>query len=557
MKRKKTVKFKLLCIMLGVIPMLISALSVGIYSTTSLETKMKEGVQDELKVAAAQVREYFAYDVEANGAVDYEEYADHEYIESLQDYDIELTLFQDKTRVLTSIKDANGDYVEGTDASDEIYASVKAGNDYSAENVDIQGTDYFVYYMPIYDGNGEFWGMAFAGEKMTNATEPVSAVGNRMLIIIGSLVVIFILIVLFLAIEFTKALKSTEASLQSLAGGNLSTSFRTVGLVREFNEIGEAGRKLSEVLVDIIGKTKDISGQLRDGAMNVSKLSTTSKEGADSISSAMNDLADGASAMASSVQNINEQVVEMGFAIDDISNNTERLVELSGGIKSANSEAADYIGRVASSSQQSVVAVNDIAGQIQDTNSAVENIKRAVEMISSIASQTNLLALNASIEAARAGEAGKGFAVVADEIKTLAEQTNTSTTEINQIVSAIVDKSHRSVELSGEVAGVITKQQEYIRETQDKFEVLNHQIIQSEEEIDSISTKVVSLNQAKNVITESVGDLSAISQENAASNEEVSASISGIADAIGDIADSSQVTNESSDMLDQTVNYFR
>ena len=236
---------------------------------------------------------------------------------------------------------------------------------------------------------------------------------------------------------------------------------------------------------------------------------------------------------------------------------TNKLVGISNSMKGANKEAFDYINRVSSSSQLSVDAVKDISQQIQDTNDAIEQIKNAVEMITSIANQTNLLALNASIEAARAGEAGKGFAVVADEIKTLSEQTNESTTKINEIVSEIVGKSEKSVELSSQVADIIVKEQGYIKDTKEKFVILNGAIGDSVSEINGISEKVKQLNTSKETITSAVEDLGAITEENAASNEEVSASVDEIASSIAIIAQNSKITEQSVAELMETVSYFK
>ena len=90
-----------------------------------------------------------------------------------------------------------------------------------------------------------------------------------------------------------------------------------------------------------------------------------------------------------------------------------------------------------------------------------------------------------------------------------------------------------------------------------KFNVLNAEIGKSITEIDDISDKVTKLNAAKTVITGSVEDLSAVSEQNAASNEEVNASITGITDAIANIADSSVNTDKSVDKLLDTISYFK
>jgi methyl-accepting chemotaxis protein len=65
------------------------------------------------------------------------------------------------------------------------------------------------------------------------------------------------------------------------------------------------------------------------------------------------------------------------------------------------------------------------------------NIGDIVKAVARIADQTNLLALNAAIEAARAGQHGKGFAVVADEVRTLAETSEKSAKQIQDLVGQI------------------------------------------------------------------------------------------------------------------------
>ena len=371
------------------------------------------------------------------------------------------------------------------------------------------------------------------------------------------LVAIFVALALFLTQKVVAPMRVVVHGITEVAEGNLDADIKAKSNIYELKRLLESAQTLQNVLQKTIGETQSISATLKDGAENVAHLAENSKDGSNQISQAMEDLAQGATSMAENVQVINEQVIDMGASIESISDNADQLVTMSNAIREANTDAAEYIAKVSTSSEKSVSAVSAIGEQINATNDSVNKIKDAADMIGAIARKTNLLALNASIEAARAGEAGKGFAVVADEIKNLSEQSNASADEIREVVSEVMAQSSRSVDLAGQVSEIISEEQGYIGETEKKFEVLNREIGNSMSEIQGISEKVTSLNEAKDAIMRSVSDLGAISEENAASNQEVSASVTQIAEAITSIADNSESTNEMAVSLNDTVSYFK
>ncbi|MGS0984734.1 methyl-accepting chemotaxis protein [Burkholderia glumae] len=118
--------------------------------------------------------------------------------------------------------------------------------------------------------------------------------------------------------------------------------------------------------------------------------------------------------------------------------------------------------------------------RVQELEQQAANIGDIVKAVVRIADQTNLLALNAAIEAARAGKHGKGFAVVADEVRTLAETSEKSAKQIQDLVGQIqqevkivaegINASARSIETEVAKGAAITEQLEQIRK--DTIEIM-------------------------------------------------------------------------------------
>lgn len=350
--------------------------------------------------------------------------------------------------------------------------------------------------------------------------------------------------------------KRLNKALDEMADGNINARIPSNMMIAELSQVAISTAKLRDKLQSVVESIRGGVVGVTGTADDVNEMLGLSKDSTEKVSIAANELSMGSSQMAEDVQDVNSQINIMSDNINDITGSLVLLNQSSKEMEKVNNEAAKYINSMETSSNQSTTYIENISNQIRTNNDAISRISEAIEMIRGIADQTDLLALNASIEAARAGDTGKGFAVVAEEIKKLAEQSNESAVEIQKIAEEIINNSEETMELSKDVEASLKEERKILLDTKECFEALSKEIIKSVEEIEDISTQTQSLEEIKKDIIDKVSSLSAISEENFASNEEVSNSINRIVENIGVINEKVNYLNVMSDALDKDVSFF-
>jgi len=542
-----------LLITLCLLPLIISIIILSSVSLYVTKDNLEQAAKDTLFVVANNLANH-CKENEIN-AINVTEY--YNYLDSLKEQNIEMAIILEGAPCTTSIKNENDYRIREISFKKDVLAEreqLKGG--YYEENVLIEGAAYYTYCMPI-EVNGEITGIAFAGQKQEYVT---GAIGDIVTLFIGAaalLVVIFAVITFLFSKGLSKSLKNVGKNVNALASGDLSKQKESKSAVREMNVLLEETKLMQENLSETIGKVKEVSEELVVDVSKVTQLSESSAGKAKAITTTMEELAGSGNAMAENVQDINTQMMEIGNFVNDISGNVDQLNNSTKVILQTNDEAKISMDTIMENSRKSVEAVNGIAEQIKQTNDSIGEIDQAVELILNISQQTNLLSLNASIEAARAGEAGRGFAVVAEEIRRLSEQSAEGAEMIKNIAGTIVEKSGRSVQLAKGVHELIALEQKNMTQTQQKYEALSQEINQSVAEIESIAEKTDYLTNYKEKVIENVQSLGAISQQNAASSEQVSANIGDIIDEFQMVNNHCEKMNEMAKNLEEAVTYFR
>ena len=479
-------------------------------------------------------------------------------LESLHSNDIVCTIFEGDTRVATTIDD---DSILGTGTDKDIVNQVlRQGGNYTGDNIMIGDKPYSGYYSPLYDDTRNIVGMLFVGQDMTNLNAAIGSFIVFSLVCIISVFVVCIGTSTLILRRIISPLVTSREIINTIINGDLSETIDPSTIRTSKDEIGKMCQNVIQLqtgLAPIVRQIKAVSSDLSNTVETLYLGAEDVGRSTSDIDKAVEDVSQSAMSQAGDIEQLTIVSDDMGKIIDTVLSNITNLVDIGNRMTETKESSSTKLSELSDSNDVTLNSVTEIHNQIMITHKSVEEIRSVLEVITDITGQTNLLSLNASIEAARAGEFGKGFSVVATEIRRLAEQSERSANNINTIISDLLSNFNKIIESLSTVESSINTQHNYLKDTITSFDELGQDITGAIEGISDIEESSNSLNDKRGKVIDTISSLSALSEENAATAEETSASVQMLSNAITSLTEQTEHINGSAKTLLDSVDRFK
>ncbi|EOS26890.1 hypothetical protein C806_00482 [Lachnospiraceae bacterium 3-1] len=390
--------------------------------------------------------------------------------------------------------------------------------------------------------------------------KPVTDVATRAFVSCTLLTVLLSIIGYFMIARMTQPIITISQIVEKFAKMDLTKDARLEKISKRKDETGATGAallSLREALADIISDIQQQSALLFSTSESLANSATTTFGTVQNVERAVNEIAAGATNQAEETQKASDDILLIGNMVENTSSEVSSLRSLAQSIRTSSDHANTTLHELDSVNQRAIDSINMIYKQTHTTNESALKIKEATSLISSIADETSLLSLNASIEAARAGEAGRGFAVVASQIQKLAEQSNESASQIDNIIYNLLEDSQKAVATMESVKEIMTQQNENVTKTGSTFSQVQGGIVASVANVDSIADRTNQLNNARINIVDVVQNLTSIAEQNAANTQETSAAVMEVANIMHGISEHAAKLQDIASSLEANMNAFQ
>lgn len=386
--------------------------------------------------------------------------------------------------------------------------------------VRVKGQEYLFLYQKL-DETGAMFCNLIPRKLMTSNARTIGNVTIVMTIIAA---LIAILIGGYISNGIGKTIRKMLKTINQASEGDLTARFTT----KRNDEFKILSIRLSEMLSNmqqLIQEVSSVSGNVLDSANHISetsdKLLTSSKD----ISTAVGEMATGSTKQVCDSDNCVGKMNELSSRINEVVVRTREIDQIFDTTKSKVDTGICVVNDLNEKARATIQATSVITDGIEKLEQKSASIEGIVQTINDISEQTDLLSLNASIEAARAGDAGKGFSVVAEEIRKLAAKSMEAANEIGMVVASIQEQTKVTADSARTAEHMISTQEEALSNTVEAFSDINSDVNALVEHMSRIKEQVEAIEDEKKGTLYSIQDISAVSEQSAASAEQINSTM--------------------------------
>ena len=561
-------KKKILAITIG--PVLILGIITILFTVTMVKNSMMDETKDALKGTAAAT--LAAYDQNtgdyletSNGDIwkgSYNISKSENLVDRIKDNTgMDVTFFYGDKRIMTSAMDENGNRILKSKAGDVIVEKVlNGGEECFSEAVSIEGTLNYGYFMPVYQNGSDtdIVGMIFVGTNKHDKDAVIMRLLGSIVAAVAAIMLVCLIVSTKLASTISRNIRTSIKAVEKIAAGNLNVQVNNK-LLKSKDEIGDLSR-VTITLRDAMQRTILEINQNVQKLLEASSLLGTAAGNTNGtmnkVRSAVNRIVENSAEQAENSKSTSEHMRLMGENITETSAEVEALNSNAEFMHQSSEKAAETLSNLQHINSEVERIIGEVQEQTNRTNDSVQQIHKATAFITSIAEETDLLSLNASIEAARSGESGRGFAVVAEQIKKLSEQSNQSSSEIEETAMMLSEDSQKAVEIMQKMQEIIVSQSESMQDTQKVVEEVVAQIANSMQSIQQIKETTEHLANVRNEVLQAVETLSNIAQDSVSGTKKTYEDTEEVVDTFKQVYMSAEQLREIADQLAGSVQYF-
>lgn len=360
----------------------------------------------------------------------------------------------------------------------------------------------------------------------------------------------------FVSRSYSKAIKKVIAGMDKVATGDLSVELKTKRK-DEFRKLNDSANHMVRNTKSLIEKVAGVSGNLNESSGEMKENTTILLEATNNIAKAIEEIQTGITQQASDAEECRKLSETLESHINGVSEHVQTIQQVAVDSNQKIDNGIQSIDELSHIVDETAKATKLTITNMSELHNETNHIGEILNVINDIAEQTNLLSLNASIEAARAGESGRGFMVVAEEIRKLAELSLQSASKIGEMIQHIQQKTNQTADHVKNSEELMIREQTELKKVVEQFQQIDASVNQMVSSLENISDGIHVMEDSKNQTIQAIAGISQVSEESAASTEEVNATASEQLNAVDSLNSAAQVLASQAEELKHEISKFR